>query len=160
MGIIANYYLVDDIRLSTLKKHECFAELYNDEEIEYCDIDKIWQGLHFLLTSREYPEYNQEVQEEYSKDVFVFGEELMSNSEHAFYIPKENIANILEYINKINFEDLNFNPELFKEFDIYPTIWDEDKELLLEELEMGFNELKDFYNHAKEIYKNIVVLIG
>lgn len=160
MGMIATYFSVDDFTLNKLKKDLTCWELHEDDDIEYCDIDKTWHGLYFLLSGNENPEYNDNNFSDFAKDVFIFGEEIMSNEEHFYYIPKENVSKILQEINKINFEELDFNTDTFKANEIYPNIWDEDKELLLEELEMSFNILKNFYKIVEETHQNIIVTIG
>lgn len=159
MGMIANYYAVDDFTLNDFKKNLDIDKFYNDDSIDYCDIDKIWNGLHYILTYRDLPEYDTNNMLEYAKDVFVYGEEVMSNQDHYYYIPKENIEKILDEINKIDFGNINFDIELFESNEIYPPIWDEDKDLLFEEIELAFNELKNFYELTKNKYYNIIVVI-
>ncbi len=165
--MIANYFIIDDFLLKQLEKldnNSLYAKidniLDNDELYPCCDIDTIWNGLYFLISSKEEPVYDKTIFEDYAKSAFIFGDINFNTEEYIAYINKEEISKILEEIEKIDINKLNFNPKIFDEKQIFPNMWlKEDKELLFEELEMAFDELKDFFYEAKEQNKNILITI-
>ena len=53
MGLLANYMMVDEATLDSMMKlnnEELMEKLEELEDNEYYDMDKLWDGLHFLLT--------------------------------------------------------------------------------------------------------------
>ena len=50
MGMIANYQSTTDIELEKFTCLDDVEEAQEDVNVEICDIDKIWDALHFLLT--------------------------------------------------------------------------------------------------------------
>ena len=56
MGMYAGYYQISDAELEQLRQLEERAlleqaeELTEDETAEACDLDKMWDALHFVLT--------------------------------------------------------------------------------------------------------------
>ena len=52
MGMIANYQPTTDIELEKIMCLDDVEELQESEDIEICDIDKMWDALHFLLTGK------------------------------------------------------------------------------------------------------------
>jgi len=56
MGMYAGYYRISDAELEQLRQLEERAllkrveELTEDETAETCDLDKMWDALHFVLT--------------------------------------------------------------------------------------------------------------
>ena len=52
MGMIANYQPTTDIELEKITCLDDVEELQESEDIEICDIDKMWDALHFLLTGK------------------------------------------------------------------------------------------------------------
>ena len=165
--MIANYFIIDDFLLKQLEKldnHSLYTKidnlLDNDDIYPCCDIDTIWNGLYFLISSKEDPIYDKTIFEDYAKSAFIFGDINFNTEEYIAYIKKDEIPKILEEIEKIKINEINFEPKVFDENQIFPNRWlKEDKELLKQELEMDFNELKDFFYKAKEINKNILITI-
>lgn len=169
--MIANYMIIDDISLFELErldtdsffnKLEDFQDM--EEDFPVCDIDKIWNGLYFLLTGKsELNSLELEDFAEYSKNIFVFGEEFFDHDEFISCIRNKTLAEILPEIEKINFESFynTFDVKEFKKSEIYPTnIWEEeDKELLFEEMEISFEEMKALFKNALKLGKNILVTI-
>ncbi len=164
MGLNAVYIKVNDETLDSLKKMQGEDLLEALEEIEdnggeLVDIDKMWDGLHFLLTgvTASEPISDNKLSE------FVVGVNMFSEDEDADFISysaASEIKNILEEANKVNLGELNekFNPDTFNKKEIYPNIWDSnDRELLWEALENSFNDLLEFYTKNKDY--NIIVSI-
>ncbi|TPN83972.1 YfbM family protein [Aquimarina algicola] len=165
MGLLAVYIKVDDQKLTVLKKLEGedlieeLEEFQDDDNCKMVDIDKTWDGLHFLLTnvSASEPIPNNKLSE------FVVGVNVFSEDENADFISYSSaneIKDILKEINKVNLSELEhtFKPNTFDKNGIYPNIWnDNDKELLWDELKTSFNLLKEFYTKNKD--SNIIVSI-
>ena len=165
--MIANYFIIDDFLLKQLEKLDSNS-LYN--KIEYildnddlypcCDIDTIYNGLYYLISSKLNPIYDKTVFENYAKSAFIFGDITFNSQNYISYIKKDEIKKILEEIEKININSIVFDPNDFNQKQISPNIWlKEDKELLFEEMEMAFHELKTFFNQAINENKNILITI-
>lgn len=165
--MIANYFIIDDFLLKQLEKLDSNS-LYN--KIEYildnddlypcCDIDTIYNGLYYLISSKLDPIYDKTVFEDYAKSAFIFGDITFNLQDYISYIKKDEIKKILEEIEKININSIVFDPNDFNQKQISPNIWlKEDKELLFEEMEMAFDELKSFFNKAINENKNILITI-
>ncbi|MDQ0152864.1 uncharacterized protein DUF1877 [Fusobacterium naviforme] len=52
MGMIANYQSTTDIELEKFTCLDDVEEAQEDDNVEICDIDKMWDALHFLLTGK------------------------------------------------------------------------------------------------------------
>ena len=52
MGMIANYQSTSDSELENILCLDDVEELQENEDLEICDIDKMWDALHFLLTGK------------------------------------------------------------------------------------------------------------
>ena len=164
MGMCAIY---QEVKKEDFKKllesddfFETIEELEEKDGTELCDIDKMWDALHFLLNglSAIYGAPEDNLLSE-----FIIGSESFNDEaeEFARYIPTEKVIEIDKKLNEINFQDYlkNFDMNKFKENNIYPDIWDytEEKEEIMEELSEHFENLKEFYNKVAE-NRNIVVV--
>lgn len=168
--MIANYIIIDDMSLFELEgldiddffnKIEEFQDM--EEDFPICDIDKIWNGLYFMLTGKSEPDdLEPEDFTEYAKNIFVFGEEYFDTDEFTSCIRNKTLKEILPEIEKINFKDFYnyFDIKIFEKAEIYPNIWKEnEKELIFEEMEMAFEEMKALFKKALKLGKNILVTI-
>ena len=164
MGMCAIY---QEVKKEDFKKllesddfFETIEELEEKDETELCDIDKMWDALHFLLNglSAIYGAPEDNLLSE-----FIIGSESFNDEaeEFARYIPTEKVIEIDKKLNETNFQDYlkNFDMNKFKENNIYPDIWDytEEKEEIMEELSEHFKNLKEFYHKVAE-NRNIVVV--
>ena len=58
MGMLAQYMAVDNkifngiLKMNNEEIIDKIEELSENEQCDICDIDKMWDGLHFLLTGR------------------------------------------------------------------------------------------------------------
>ena len=52
MGMIANYQSTTDTELEKFMCLDDVEEAQENENLETCDIDKMWDALHFLLTGK------------------------------------------------------------------------------------------------------------
>ena len=164
MGMYAMYQEVKEEDFKKLLESDDFFETIEELEekdgTELCDIDKMWDALHFLINgiSAIYGATEDNILSE-----FIIGSENFNDESEEFqrYIPTERVIEIAKKLNEINFQDYlkNFDMTNFAENGIYPDIWDytEEKEEIMEELSEHFENLKEFYNKVAE-NKNIVVV--
>ena len=164
MGMYAMYQEVKKEDFKKLLESDDFFETIEDLEekdgTELCDIDKMWDALHFLLNglSALYGDPQDNILSE-----FIIGSKCFDEESEDFirYIPTERVIEIAKKLNEINFEDYlkDFDMNKFAENGIYPDIWsyDEEREEIMEELSEHFENLKEFYNKVAE-NKNIVVV--
>ena len=164
MGMYAMYQEVKKEDFKKLLESDDFFETIEDleekDETELCDIDKMWDALHFLLNglSAIYGAPEDNLLSE-----FIIGSESFNDEaeEFASYIPTEKVIEIAKKLNEINFQDYLkiFDMTNFSENGIYPDIWeyDEEREEIMEELSEHFETLKEFYNKVAK-NKNIVVV--
>ena len=164
MGMYAMY---QEVKKEDFKKllesddfFETIEELEEKDGTELCDIDKMWDALHFLLNGLSAIHGDPE---ENILSEFIIGSESFDEESEDFtrYIPTERVIKIAKKLNEINFEDYlkDFDMNKFAENGIYPDIWDdaEEKEEIMEELSEHFETLKEFYNKVAK-NKNIVVV--
>ena len=164
MGMCAIY---QEVKKEDFKKllesddfFETIEELEEKDGTELCDIDKMWDALHFLLNglSAIYGAPEDNLLSE-----FIIGSESFNDEaeEFARYIPTEKVIKIAKKLNEVNFQDYlkDFDMTNFAENGIYPDIWDytEEREEIMEELSEHFENLKEFYNKVAK-NKNIVVI--
>ena len=166
MGMCAIY---QEVKKEDFKKllesddfFETIEELEEKDGTELCDIDKMWDALHFLLNglSAIYGAPEDNLLSE-----FIIGSENFNDEaeEFARYIPTEKVIEIAKKLNEINFQDYlkNFDMTNFSENGIYPDIWNytEEREEIMEELSEHFKNLKEFYNKVAENNNIVVVTI-
>lgn len=164
MGLQAVYIAINNEKwendLSKFSDNEDLFEkiedLQEDDNCKLIDIGKMWDGMHFLLTSfsASEPIEDDEISE------FIVGVEVLNDDDFIAFSNTKDVKRIVKRINRINFDELEqtFNPKNFEEKEIYPNIWsNKDKEDLFRELKESFILLKRFYNENKN--KNIIVSI-
>ena len=167
MGMYAMY---QEVKKEDFKKllesddfFETIEELEEKDGTELCDIDKMWDALHFLLNglSALYGDPQDNILSE-----FIIGSKCFDDDSEEFarYIPTERVAEIANKLNEIDFQDYlkDFDMNKFAENGIYPDIWeyDEEREEIMEELSEHFENLKEFYNKVAENKNIVVVTIG
>ena len=162
MGMIACYTMINDADLAKLKSTEPedmfdLLEELNDTH-EVLDIDKIWDGLHFLLTgeSASSPIEGDPISEA------IVGVSNLNEDDFIACTSHEELNDIVESLSAIDFPKLKtiFEPSAFNKAEIYPNIWiSNDKDKLFAELEEAFNDLLVFYKQTILEKMNIVVSI-
>ena len=167
MGMCAIYQEVKEEDFKKLLESDDFFETIEELEekdgTELCDIDKMWDALHFLLNglSALYGDPEDNILSE-----FIIGSKCFDDDSEEFtrYIPTERVAEIANKLNEIDFQDYlkDFDMNKFAENGIYPDIWsyDEEREEIMEELSEHFDNLKEFYNEVAKNKNIVVVTIG
>ena len=166
MGMIASYMMVNDSTLSHFLELDIenitdeIFDLEEQEATELIDIDKSWDGLHFILTGKPASSpIEGDTLSEAVVGVKMFDEE---GEDFIAYIPHSRIAAIVEALETVSLEALRqtFNPNALHKNEVYPTIWeDEDKDSLFGYLADGHNAILAFYKEAIAKNMNIVVSI-
>jgi hypothetical protein len=125
---------------------------------EEFDVDKAWQGIHFLLTGTD-SEGNGPLAFILHGGVRI-DEEMGYGPPHGFRSAEvKEIARALETISpEALFE--RADQEEFQEQSIYPEIWDEPKEECVGYVTRFFGELKQFTQHAADSNRALIVFIG
>ena len=131
MGMYAMYQEIKKEDFKKLLESDDFFETIEDLEekdgTELCDIDKMWDALHFLLNglSALYGEPQDNILSE-----FIIGSKNFDDNSEEFkrYIPTERVAEITNKLNEIDFQDYlkDFDMNKFAENGIYPDIWEYD----------------------------------
>lgn len=162
MGMLGVYMLADEATIKRLSNDDDLFEAveeYGDQEttIAY-DIDKMWDGLHFLLTGVT----AQEPIEGNLLSEAVVGTDIFDCEDFIAYTNPNHIKEIVDALNEVDIEALtgNMNISNFRKAKIYPNIWmKKDKELIKTELKKGFLNLKAFYENALNSHTGVLVSI-
>lgn len=166
MGMIACYQIIDVEMINVLLKktdEEVFEEIEALQEMDetVINIDKLWDGLHFLLTKVT----ASEPLEGNPLSEAVVGVKNFSNDEDAdfiAYILPESVSIIINELRLFDIENAieEFQPKEFVQNGIYPNIWmNVDKEVMQEELKECFWALLKFYEKAEKLKKAVIVSI-
>ncbi|MDF1497123.1 MAG: YfbM family protein [Patescibacteria group bacterium] len=151
--MIANFKFILPSKLEELKQKPQLIEnfLYPDDDSifnDHIDIDKAWEGIHFLLTGS-----NWEGGEPPLAYVVMGGVAIGDDIGYgpARYIEAQKVKEIYDAFKDITEEDLKnrFDPEKIKKAEIYPfasSCSNEDFDYLLGH----FRSLKDFYKKTVE----------
>ena len=167
MGMIANYQYINDEQLNCLKNFDCErndvldeVEEWNEESEMLLDIDKMWDVLHFVLTgvSSCDPIENNPLSE-----AVVGVRSLEGIEEFVAYTEKERVVDILAALEAFDMEQAmaTFSMDTCKKAELYPDIWDYDdeEELVKEEISDYFQNMKDFYREVLEVNGHVMVTI-
>lgn len=135
--------------------------LQDEENLALYNMDKLWDGLHCLLTgeSATRPIGGNLLSEA------IIGTDMFSNDEDAdfiAYIDPNRLVQVLAALEDVAIDKLIglFSPEAFAQKEIYPNIWTNTaKETLAKELASEFNGLKTFYQKMVEKQKGVIVSI-
>jgi len=147
MSMIANFKQISSSQLEELKKDPSLIEeiIYPDSEsdiIDNLDIDKAWQGIHFILTGKVW-----EVEGLLGK-VIMGGKETGDDvgygpARYLTSIEVKDISNVLTHFSEDEFKS-RFNPDKIVKNKIYPFTSSCEAENL-EYLLSYFKTLKKFY---------------
>ena len=167
MGMIANYQYINDEQLNCLKNFDSErndvldeVEEWNEESEMLLDIDKMWDVLHFVLTgvSSCDPIENNPLSE-----AVVGVRPLEGQDGFIAYTEKERVAEILAALEAFDMEQAmaTFSMDACKKAELYPDIWeyDDEEELVKEEISDYFQNMKDFYREVLEANGHVMVTI-
>jgi len=166
MGMIACYQMTDADMVNTLLKktnEEVFEAIEELQEVDetVLNIDKLWDGLHFLMTKVT----ASEPLEGNPLSEAVVGVKNFSDDEDAdfiSYILPERVPIIVNELKLFEIENVieKLQPKEFAQNDIYPNIWmNVGKEEIQKELKECFFALLKFYEEAAELKKAVIVSI-
>lgn len=165
MGMIACYMEAEQVLIDELKELP-EDELYDrieelTEEKKSYDLDKWWDGIHYLLTGTSActPIKNNLLSES------IAGSSTFSDDPDSDFIAYVYPDRLVEIINALKNFDMqeklsDFSPRELARNGIYPTIWrEEEKEELKNCLIKEYNSLIEFYQEMINSNKGIIVSI-
>lgn len=168
MGLMGRYMMINEQTLEELvmlknddliEKIEKFNQ---DMENEEYDIDKMWDGLHFLLTGVS---ASKPIEGNRLSEAIVGVNVLNSDDENADFVAYtkfEDLSEIIITLKSIDISKLinNFDLSKFRKARIYPDIWrDTDKEELFDELVHEYKNIINFYEKAINKKAHIIISI-
>ena len=148
MGMIANYQSTTDIELEKFMCFDDVEEAQENENVEICDIDKMWDALHFLLTGKSAGESIKDnlISEAIVGQFNISGEEI---EEFISGTKSDRVKEIAKALQELDFETYidKFDMNAFHQNDIYPNIWEYEDEAddIKDDLRTSFESLKKFY---------------
>lgn len=148
MGMIANYQSTTDIELEKFICLDDVEEAQENENLEICDIDKMWDALHFLLTGKPALEPIEDnlISEAIVGQFNISGEEI---DEFISGTKSDRVKEIAKALQELDFETYidKFGMSAFRQNDIYPDIWEYEEEAdeIKDDLRASFESLKKFY---------------
>lgn len=159
MGMIANYQSTTDIELEKFTCLDDVEEAQEDDNVEICDIDKMWDALHFLLTGKS---ASEPIEDDVISEAIV-GQFNIYEEDYIAGTKSDRVKEIAKALQEIDFEAyLNeFEMSAFRQKEIYPNIWEYEEEAdeIKDELRDSFESLKKFYEKMAEQEKAILVSI-
>ena len=162
MGMIANYQSTTDTELEKFMCLDDVEELQESEDIEICDIDKMWDALHFLLTGKSASEPIEDnlISEAIVGQFNISGEEIQ---EFISGTKTDRVKEIAKALQELDFETYidKFDMSAFSQNDIYPDIWgyEDEADLIKDDLRNSFENLKKFYEKMAEQERAVLVSI-
>lgn len=166
MGMYAGYYQISDTELEHLRQleeqglMERAEELSEDENVEICDLDKMWDALHFVLTG----DTLSDAADHDPLSEAVCGSDFLAQQLHAGGIPAKRVKEIAQALHEVDFAARLAALQMsdFAAADIYPAIWDrpEEEDDIRAELPAYFADLQAFYDNAAEQSNAVLVMIG
>lgn len=162
MGMTANYQSATDIELERFTCLDDAEEAQGDENVEICDIDKMWDALHFLLTGQS---ASEPIEDDVISEAIV-GQFNISGEEIEEYIAGTKVDRVKEIAKALQEMDFStylnkFEMSAFRQNDIYPDIWEYEEEAdeIKDELRDAFESLRKFYEKMAEQEKAVLVSI-
>jgi hypothetical protein len=125
--------------------------------IRLVSLEKMWQGLHFLLTGEPWggtPPLS----------LALLGGDPIDEQEDgsSLVLGPSDVKAVATALSALTREGLyrRFVPEKFAAADIYPSVWDEDREDLFSEFMHYFDQLVAFYQDAAKCGSAVLIDIG
>lgn len=146
---------------SSLLEDRIFNDEPEDEDKNLLDIDKSWDGIIFLLTGQNIENADHPLLQ------VIFSGQIIDNEQDfgsgpANYRTPEQVADLNAQISKISLEDLRqkYDPVKMSKLDVYPNVWERDREEAFEYLSDYFLELQQFYSDASLNGQAIITIIS
>lgn len=170
MGMYAQYTACDDATLAQLKTLsaddliDTLDEAEEAESLPSTDIDKMWDGLHFVLTGVG----ASNPIEDNPLSIGILGDLELVDDEDFFntYTSADKLPQIIAAMEAVDIKaKIAATPfARLHQNNIYPDIWDEENEdefeEIAEELAEHFQNLLDFYRQCAANQQNVVVVIA
>ena len=166
MGMYVGYYQISGTELEHLRQldeqglMERAEALTEDETVETCDLDKMWDALHFVLTG----DTLSDAADHDPLSEAVCGSIFLARQIHAGGIPAKRVKEIAQALHEVDFAARLAALQMsdFAAADIYPAIWDrpEEEDDIRAELPAYFADLQAFYDNAAEQGDAVLVMIG
>ena len=127
MGMIANYQSTTDIELEKFTCLDDVEEAQKDDNVEICDIDKMWDALHFLLTGKS---ASEPIEDDVISEAIVGQFNIYEEDDYIAGTKSDRVKEIAKALQEIDFEAyLNeFEMSAFRQKEIYPNIWEYEEE--------------------------------
>jgi len=164
MGMCANYMMVDDDEVDRMMELDEETLLDRIDELEdegnevHC-LDRLWDGLHFLLTGKS---AEDPIDDDELSAAIVGVHNFETDESFVACIEKEELEDVVKEMEKVDLEIFWKKRKLldFRKKKIYPKIWkDEDLDSIKVEMVTEFNNLLRFYRTALGKKMNIIVSI-
>ena len=160
MGMIGHYLAIDEKVLQQIQNSPEDLLNINIDEYPSIDIDKSWQGIHFLLCNSE------------AEGELPLGNVVPMRSENAldveiedfigvFVLSSKQVSEAYEAIKNINEEEVRsmYNFESFMENEIYPIVEDEDTDDFFDYIYENFKSVQEFYKSVSESGDGVIFYI-
>lgn len=164
MGMLACYMSLSDEladELCTFENDEIIDKVEEIAEKNLCpvyEMDKLWNGLHFLLTGTS---ASTPIEGNHLSEAIV-GVHVLDTKDFIGVIGSDELHPIIKELEGVNIDKLHesFKPSILKKKKIYPNIWsDENAEELFSELTSELKNLIAFYKESVEKQQDILVSI-
>lgn len=136
----------------------CDTSDFPEMKCETCYLDKMWDGLHCLLTGLS---ACTPMKDNLLSEAVVGGDAFSDEGVYfVSYISPERMPQILSALNAFDLEAAlsAFSPDHFSQEKIYPNIWlRDDKEELKQGLRAAFEILRDFYDRIAKKNKGVII---
>jgi len=162
MGIQAAYTLVDEQTLDRLVESAPEHLVDELERLELCEgstvyLDKLWDGLHFLLTgvSASTPIDGSPLSEA------VVGVHVFDSDDFIGCTEQDELAAIIAALDAVDVDALLAAADFtaFSEAGLYPSIWDGDDDSLRRELSAAFTTLCQIHRRAAAEGMHLIISI-
>lgn len=159
----AMYVMIDKNIKNEIQIIDTAFDIIENELDIICDIDVMWDGIHFILT--KVPNFED------SKNILsglIYGFEVLEDNKELFcsYTSFDNLKELMKELEEKGDIELlnidNFDKDLFVKNNIVPfkLYKAEDSEYIYDELLICLEELEDFYNNALEQNKAVVCVFS
>lgn len=164
MGIMAcflslNDALADEVAdVDNAHVVEKIEELIGEQRCPVYEMDKLWDGLHYLLTGKS---ASQPIEDHPLSEAIV-GVHVLDSEEFVSAIGSDELPRILDALHSVDRSVLQqrFNPADFRSNQIYPDIWvDDEAENRFTELITELNQLTRFYEQSLAQGHDILISI-